>query len=454
MENIISMKNVTKYFKENRALKNLTFSIEEGEIFGFLGPSGAGKTTTIKLLTSQLIPTSGEIKIFGKNVYSNKREIVKNIGILSDTSGMYERLSVLDNLMLFANINDVPKENILEILDRIGMKETAKKEVKKLSKGMKQRLMIVRAVLHKPKLVFLDEPTSSLDPGTTLEIHKLLRKLNDEGTTIFLTTHNMFEADKLCDRVAFLNDGEIVDIGDPQALKLKYTNDDIKIILKDGSKEIMVKNNPEGALKIKGWMEKGQLIAIHSMEPSLEKYFRPYREGTIMDFSIRRVNALLKKEIKDFVKNMNVWVMCFLPVMFSIIYSKLLGNNSSSAPMNKVSVLILCVGMNIALISSMVISMLIAEEKEKNTLRTLMLSAVSPWEFLAGKVLITFLVSEVVNIVIFFFIGCDIQYLGQYILITTLVLFSMIEIGAIIGIISPNQMTTGVFSMPVITIFL
>nr|WP_208460577.1 ABC transporter ATP-binding protein [Clostridium botulinum] len=267
------MKNVTKYFKENRALKNLTFSIEEGEIFGFLGPSGAGKTTTIKLLTSQLIPTSGEIKIFGKNVYSNKREIVKNIGILSDTSGMYERLSVLDNLMLFANINDVRKENILEILDRIGMKETAKKEVKKLSKGMKQRLMIARAVLHKPKLVFLDEPTSSLDPGTTLEIHKLLRKLNDEGTTIFLTTHNMFEADKLCDRVAFLNDGEIVDIGDPQALKLKYTNDDIKIILKDGSKEIMVKNNPEGALKIKGWMEKGQLIAIHSMEPSLEKIF-------------------------------------------------------------------------------------------------------------------------------------------------------------------------------------
>ncbi len=138
---------------------------------------------------------------------------------------------------------------------------------------MKQRLMIARAVLHKPKLVFLDEPTSSLDPGTTLEIHKLLRKLNDEGTTIFLTTHNMFEADKLCDRVAFLNDGEIVDIGDPQALKLKYTNDDIKIILKDGSKEIMVKNNPEGALKIKDWMEKGQLIAIHSMEPSLEKIF-------------------------------------------------------------------------------------------------------------------------------------------------------------------------------------
>lgn len=273
MENIISMKNVRKDFKENVALKNLTFNIKEGEIFGFLGPSGAGKTTTIKLLTSQLIPTSGEVKVFGKEAYANKKDIAKNIGILSDTSGMYERLSVLDNLMLFAEINGVSKKNVLEVLEKIGMSEAIKKEAKKLSKGMKQRLMIARAVLHKPKLLFLDEPTSSLDPGTTLEIHRLLRKLNEEGTTIFLTTHNMEEADKLCDRVAFLNAGEIVDIGQPEALKLKYTNDDIKVILKDRSKEIMLKNNPEGASKIKAWMEEGQLLAIHSMEPSLEKIF-------------------------------------------------------------------------------------------------------------------------------------------------------------------------------------
>lgn len=273
MENIISMKNVKKDFKENKALKNLTFNIKEGEIFGFLGPSGAGKTTTIKLLTSQLIPTSGEVKVFGKDAYANKKDIAKNTGILSDTSGMYDRLSVLDNLMLFAEINGVSKKEVLEVLEKIGMSEAIKKEAKKLSKGMKQRLMIARAVLHKPKLLFLDEPTSSLDPGTTLEIHRLLRKLNEEGTTIFLTTHNMEEADKLCDRVAFLNAGEIVDIGEPEALKLKYTNDDIKVILKDRSKEIMLKNNPEGASRIKAWMEEGQLLAIHSMEPSLEKIF-------------------------------------------------------------------------------------------------------------------------------------------------------------------------------------
>jgi len=273
MENIISMKNVRKDFKGTSALKNLNFSIAEGEVFGFLGPSGAGKTTTIKLLTSQLIPSSGEVKVFGKDVYSNKGDIVKNIGILSDTSGIYERLSVLDNLMLYADINGVPKKDVKEILDKVGMSEDIKKEAKKLSKGMKQRLMIARAVLHKPKLLFLDEPTSSLDPGTMLEIHRLLRKLNEEGTTIFLTTHNMEEADKLCHRVAFLNAGEIVDIGNPAALKLKYTDDDIKVVLKDKNKEIMLKNNLEGASKIKAWMEEGQLLAIHSMEPSLEKIF-------------------------------------------------------------------------------------------------------------------------------------------------------------------------------------
>lgn len=273
MESIISMKNVSKEFKGTKALKNITFSIKEGEIFGFLGPSGAGKTTTIKLLTSQLLPTSGEVKVLGKDVYSNKQDIAKNIGILSDTSGMYDRLSVLDNLMLFADINGVNKDRVVEVLESIGMKDTLKKETKKLSKGMKQRLMLARAVLHKPKLLFLDEPTSSLDPGTSLEIHRMLKKLNKEGTTIFLTTHNMEEADKLCNRVAFINSGEIVEIGVPERIKLKYTNDAIKVILKDDMKEIMIKNNKEGASKIKAWMEEGRLLAIHSMEPSLEKVF-------------------------------------------------------------------------------------------------------------------------------------------------------------------------------------
>lgn len=133
--------------------------------------------------------------------------------------------------------------------------------------------MLAQAVLHKPKLLFLDEPTSSLDPGTTLEIHRFLRKINEDGTTIFLTTHNMEEADKLCDRVAFLHEGEIVEIGKPEELKLKYSGDGIQVKLKGEDELVTVKNNEEGAEKIKAWMKNGQVLSIHSMEPNLEEIF-------------------------------------------------------------------------------------------------------------------------------------------------------------------------------------
>ncbi|OPJ63084.1 ABC transporter ATP-binding protein [Clostridium oryzae] len=273
MENIISMKNVQKNFGKVTALKNLSFNVKKGEVFGFLGPSGAGKTTTIKILTSQLIPGGGEVKVFDKNIYTEKASNCKDIGVLTDNSGIYERLSVEDNLLMFADIYGVSKGCVDDVLKRVGMLDSKKKVAKKLSRGMKQRVMLARAILHNPKLLFLDEPTASLDPGTTLEIHRLLRKINEEGTTIFLTTHNMEEADKLCNRVAFLNDGEIVDIGQPEALKLKYTDNNIRVLLKQDNKAVIVKNDAEGAAKIKQWMEEGQILSIHSMEPSLEKIF-------------------------------------------------------------------------------------------------------------------------------------------------------------------------------------
>ena len=273
MENIISMKNVRKDFNKSVALKNLNLNIKEGEIFGFLGPSGAGKTTTIKILTSQLIPTSGQVIVLGKEVYDKEEIDFKDIGILTDNSGLYERLTVKDNLMLFANINKLHEKDVDYVLKNMKMLDFKNKPVKKLSKGMKQRVMLAIAVLHKPKLLFLDEPTSALDPGTTLEIHRFLRKLNKEGTTIFLTTHNMDEADKLCDRVAFLNEGEIVEIGNPEALKLKYAGDDIQVKLKSENNSVIVKNNKEGAEKIESWMKQGQVLSIHSMEPNLEEIF-------------------------------------------------------------------------------------------------------------------------------------------------------------------------------------
>lgn len=173
-----------------------------------------------------------------------------------------------------------------------------------------------------------------------------------------------------------------------------------------------------------------------------------------MEFSLRKVNALLIKEIKNLGKNPNVLFICLLPVLFSIMYSKLFGSQGADVVMVKTDILIMCLGMNLVLVSSFVIAMLIAEEKEKNTLRTLMLSGVSPMEFLAGKVLITLLVSEITNIVMFFILGIDPQHLVKYIILTTLLVISMIEIGSVVGIISPNQMSTGVVGIPVLALFL
>jgi len=172
-----------------------------------------------------------------------------------------------------------------------------------------------------------------------------------------------------------------------------------------------------------------------------------------MEFSIRRVNALLKKEIKDFAKNMNVSIMCALPILISLVFSNVLRKNPSGTAMNKTAVLTMCVGLNLVMVASFVIGMLIAEEKEKNTLRTLMLSAVSPLEFLAGKACITFLVSEVNNLVVFFIIGIDKKYFATYMLITTLVVLSMILIGSVMGVFASNQMAMSVVGMPVIAVF-
>ncbi|MEO3947583.1 ABC transporter ATP-binding protein [Gorillibacterium sp. CAU 1737] len=273
MSAILSMQAIRKEFKQHVALQKVTFQVEQGEIFGFLGPSGAGKTTTIKLLTGQLRPTSGELRVMGESQDGSIRKLTNQIGLLSDTSGVYERLSVYDNMALFADIHGVDYKEIPLLLEKVGIAEHAKKEAKKLSRGMRQRLMIARSILHKPRLLFLDEPTSSLDPANTLEIHRLLRQLNREGTTIFLTTHNMDEADKLCHRVAFLNAGEVVELGVPAELKLKYSDRSVKVILEGEPEPLYIRNDAEGGSKLKGWMETGKVRAVHSMEPNLETIF-------------------------------------------------------------------------------------------------------------------------------------------------------------------------------------
>ena len=209
----VSMKNVEKSFSSRTVLKDVTFETKEGEIFGMLGPSGAGKTTIINILTKQLSPDGGKCYV---NATSNE------IGLMLDEDGLYPRLSCLDNLIVFEDIYGISRNRTIETLTRVGLKGSATKPVSQLSKGMRQRMAIARAVLHQPKVIFLDEPTSALDPVTARGIHKLINNLRAQGATIFLTTHNMEEASNLCDRIVLLHKGTIVEQGTPKDICGRY----------------------------------------------------------------------------------------------------------------------------------------------------------------------------------------------------------------------------------------
>jgi len=209
----VSMKNTKKSFGNNEVLKGVTFDTREGEIFGLLGPSGSGKTTIINILTKQLTSDSGECHVSAKS---------HEIGLLLEHDGLFDRLSCLDNLIVFEDIYGIPRTKTLEALQQVGLTYAKKTAVKKLSKGMRQRLVLARAVLHKPSVLFLDEPTAALDPMTARGIHKLIRELRDGGSTIFLTTHNMEEATHLCDRVVMLHKGIIIEEGAPKDICEKY----------------------------------------------------------------------------------------------------------------------------------------------------------------------------------------------------------------------------------------
>ena len=276
---MIEAKDLTfSYGKGKQALQGLYFNVEDGEIFGFLGPNGSGKSTAQKILTGMLKGHGGKVSLFGQDISSaHTQAFFQKIGVLFEFPYLYANLSAVDNLKYFSSF--YPKEQLRgidEVLGELEFKpDFLNKPVASYSKGMRQRASMARALISNPRLLFLDEPTSGLDPSGTVLFRKIIEKERKKGTTIFLTTHNMLDADLLCDRVAFLSNGNIMALDTPKNLKEQNSSHRVVIdYLYQGKREEKTVDAPE--LKAGIPFAHDRIISIHSQEPTLEEMFIKY----------------------------------------------------------------------------------------------------------------------------------------------------------------------------------
>ncbi|HMK47779.1 MAG TPA: ATP-binding cassette domain-containing protein [Methanocella sp.] len=300
----IEVRNLTKKFGDFTAVDNITFNVNDGEIFGFLGPNGAGKSTTIRILCTLARPTSGSAKIAGFDLLKDSAEVRKKIGLVSEKMIMYEQLTARENLRYFGRLHKMPKTHmerrIDDLLALVNMTEWGNTQVKKFSTGMRQRINVIRALLPKPGIVFMDEPTLGLDPQTTLSIRDIIKDLNKNGTTVILTTHAMVEAEALSDRVAIIDHGKIAALDSPQSLKHLVSKGDGKLftvripnltpaladkiksldciagIAQEDAYELKISAKESNAIEtIVGTIAGagGRIETINTLEPSLEDVF-------------------------------------------------------------------------------------------------------------------------------------------------------------------------------------
>jgi len=269
----VEVNGLEKHYGEVRAVDGITFSVAEGEVFGLLGHNGAGKTTTIRMLTGRARPNTGTATILGYDIVRDRARIKPIINAVFEDPNLYERLSGRDNLRLFAQLYEAPASRADELLETVGLTAAAKRKVKTYSSGMKQRLLVARALVNKPRVLFMDEPTRGLDPTSARELRALVSRLSDEGTTVFLTTHYMEEADELCDRVAFLSQGHIVAMDTPRELKLKQGQRRAIVLLVDRTEHSVQLDDPADAAQLDQWMRDGLVLTVHSQEGTLEDVF-------------------------------------------------------------------------------------------------------------------------------------------------------------------------------------
>ena len=271
--NAIEVAGLSRTFKNLRAVDNISFTVEAGEIFGFLGHNGAGKTTSIRMLTGQLRPTAGQAQVAGCDVVTERQRLKPLIGVVSENQNLYERMSGRENLAFAARLYSTTSKRVDEALDQVGLLERARDKVQHYSNGMKQRLLIARALLHRPQIVFLDEPTRGLDPVVGRDIRRLILDLSHQGVTIFLTTHYMEEADQLCGRVAFISDGRIVAMDTPDNLKVAHGQNSLMVRLADGQTLTIPLDDEDAGERMEKLVTSGQIRTLHSAEATLDEVF-------------------------------------------------------------------------------------------------------------------------------------------------------------------------------------
>jgi ABC-2 type transport system ATP-binding protein len=280
---MVSVWDLVKVYNRRRAVNGISFSIEEGAIFGFLGPNGAGKTTSIRMMTGLIKPTSGGVAINGKDVVAQRARIYPDIGVVFESQNLYLKFTIRQNLKLFADLFGVSEQRLDAVMDDLQLSERSGEQVGKLSKGWRQRVLIARALLHGPRLLFLDEPTSGLDPNTASLIHGYIKKVNAEGTTVVLTTHNMHEADELSSQIGVMHNGRLVALGSPEALKREHAQDEIWVEYRvgDGTKKDRLPVSDEAMEFVAQLQREVRVLGLQHREGNLADVFATLTGGEL-----------------------------------------------------------------------------------------------------------------------------------------------------------------------------
>lgn len=272
----VSDLNFTYAKSKKHAVKGLDFHIDKGEIFGFLGPNGAGKTTTQRLIIGLLQGYSGKIEIMGKERREWKKDFYEHIGVAFDFPNLYAKLTGEENLQMISRYYKKQPANLDELFDKVGLMKDKHTKVESYSKGMKMRLNFIRSIMHDPDIMFFDEPTSGLDPVNAKIIKNMIMEMKGNNKTVFLTTHNMTVAEQLCDRVAFINDGNISVINSPQSLMIENGEAVVDVSYKQG-KKLQSASFPMKSLyenkEFLSLLKTDAVVSIHSKEATLEDIF-------------------------------------------------------------------------------------------------------------------------------------------------------------------------------------